>query len=382
MARAKSRTVFQKNRDYYHYVTPEMWKWFFEEVLRGEILRIGVMAGGRPARKIAQALMDLERLARGLCPVEIDLVFVCVEDGRTEEGCSYYNMHNRFYWECVKYKSAVREPCELGGDWINAYITSAERWYRESTPNLFFGYGDPSNEEWRERIGFEKQIRKLRRLGANDKPFHMVIGLPWGTWINDYVRSMCGEIIQVDDSGKPIKDEWGKKQLVGVEPPTSNRYGHKTLWSNGLLLGLHPVFACGGAVGCQALAGADVIEKLIAAAMNTHNNGGEVELIYARLESLGIGPLTMDDPRLRSHEGPARRIAKWPFPRKSSRLSMESLDEEVRRKLYRDCVEGLSKLLKPSIWGRLDNSIYGIGGFIAERVYVLWHATHSQAVPS
>lgn len=331
-------------------------------------MRFGVVAGGRHARKIAQTLSDEKTLFKRGFPVRPEVVLVCAEDPRTEEGCAYWNAHQRFYWSCAEKRSKDRSVCALSGEWIDRYVTSAERWVRTHRPKLTFAYGDPCDAQFQKSSGIFDQVRTQQKLASDEAPIHALVGLPWGRWINAPIRELCGELVRREKNGTPLLNEQGKRQLIQVGDAQ---------WSYGFVFGLHPVYACGGSVAAEALQGADVVNQILDAHLGLHNENYPVDKIEGRIELIGISGEKMDDGRLRCHEGPVGKLADWPFSDRSKKIHRRRLSQRQYRAICQEMVEGLKELVPRTLLGRQRKDVFGLGDAIADRIYVLHKAANS-----
>ena len=361
----RRQCAWRANRRFFPHVTSEMWQWF-ESWIGGDgiTMRVLVLAGGRHARKMAQAILDLEKLKEAGFPVKLDLVAVCCEDPRTEEGCAYWNAHERFYWSCASQRPSDRTPGALGGRWIRDYVTSTERWKaKESIDSFVFHYGDPCDPEFQAQVDLEGQIRRIRGLSSDERLFHLCVCLPWGRWIGPWVREKCGEAVVLEDGQPKLVD--GKRQLLKVADAK---------WSHGFVCGLHPFYDCGGAVAAEALQGADPLERILDSYLEVHSSGFDVKSVRARLGVYGIGPWKMDDGRLFAHAGPPGKLCAWPFAGRKRPIDRHDIAEEDWHTALRQMVEGTKELIPKTLVVRRGRDGYGLADAIANQVWVLYQA--------
>lgn len=344
-----------------------MWQWL-EEFLGGDgiTMRTVILAGGRHSRKMAEALLDHEKLLSAGFPVRPDLLAVFNEDPRTKEGCEYWNAHERFYYSCASRKPAIREPGELGGRWIEEYVTSAQRWkVRKDLTSFGLFHGDPCDESFRERVDLETRLRASRPLAAKDRLFHACLCLPWGRWIGPWIREKCGEVVRMVGETPEIIN--GKRQLLRIGD---------SKWSHGFVFGLHPLYDCGGAVAAEALSGADPLERILQSYLEMYSLGFPVKNVRARMGVYGIGPWKMDDGRLFAHAGPSRKLSKWRFQGWSKPLTMADIGEEEWHTAVREMVEGTKELIPNTLVVNRGRDGYGLADALAAQIWVLYHANN------
>lgn len=246
----------------------------------GKSLKVVVFAGPQTLIKICEALCDWNSQYKAGYLLPLKLVAAFCEDIFTEEGAHHVRaLHriHRFYQPLENVKKGIWDPntkrlIAVKARMESRYEELRRRYQFLNLPPL--SYADPNSEEAKNIIlnSSDFRIREGRR------PFDMVLCGPNRAWISRWHRKITGEL------AFPIPGDSKYKRHFELYCPNIYNRIHYTY---GFGWGFHPVGSAGNDFDFAEFAGSDPITKIVS---NRRK--------YGCVALMGLGPYTMDDPRL------------------------------------------------------------------------------------